>query len=145
MAKKGKATPPLPLGARAATFKPGFNPGSQAHETWKWEFYIRPDTDEANEKVAAVLARYSDDVRKYERCMALPGYDEKQFVYAVKKQMMDNVDKNAAIRGLYKAFVRYKEEGKIYRHRTPEQLEAAKNRRAKKLMGRSERKGARTS
>lgn len=143
MAKKGKVSPPLRLGAIATTHRPGQNSRRSAKmEPWKWEFYILPSTDEGNEKVVAVLSRYGD-VRTFERCMALPGYDEKQFVYAVKKQVMDFVERNTSITSHYKAWVRYEEGGKPYRYRTEEQKRKSKERRQKKLAKQAARKEAR--
>lgn len=130
MAKKGKATPPLRLGARAATYRPGFKANSKAHESWKWEFYILPNP-EANEALAGYLAM-RNIVEEHMRCMMLPGYAEKQFVYAVSKDVMDKVSANRDLRNTYKAFVRYEKDGKVHRYRTEEQIAAAKNRKAKK-------------
>lgn len=135
--------PPIPTkgapmvqkrGAISATYHPGFKAGGTAHETWKWKFFVLPNP-EANEALARYLAQRGI-VEEHVRCMALPGYAEKQLVYALRKDVMDKVSASHDLRNSYKAFVQYREDGKIYRYRTPEQIEAAKNRRTRKLMRR---------
>jgi hypothetical protein len=100
-------------------------------KAWEQEFYIRPKDDEANEKIARILARFGN-IEKYERSVELPGYSEKQGAYLVSKSIMNDVDNNKSVRNQYEAFVRKTEHGKLYRHRTPEQIARAKDRRAKK-------------
>ncbi len=109
--------------------------GTKDEKPWKPEFYILPNT-EANEFIGKYLAEL-DILEEHMRCMMIPGHDEKQFVYAVSKDVMDNkVGACRKLRNMYTAFVRKTKDGKLYRYRTPEQIVAAKNRRAKKLVRR---------
>lgn len=139
---KGKMTARPPrMGARRG---PGFNARpSQKLETWKWKFYIRPSSDEANEKIARILSRFGN-IEEYERSEKLPGYTEKQGAYMVPKFIMDDVDKNQSVRNQYEAFVQKTKDGKFYRHRTPEQIQDAKDQMVRNLVERAKRKEAKS-
>ena len=126
MSKKNKH---VRLGAITATSRPGFkvNKGNP----FTWEFYIRPNSDEANEKIAMYLKHFGDST-EFERSVQLPDYPNAQSVYAIKKYMVEDIEKNGALRGLYRAFVLKTLGGKIFRHRSPEQLEKARKRKLRK-------------
>jgi hypothetical protein len=130
MPKTKKKRAVVQLGAITGTFRPGFK-ANPRRNPWKWEFYIRPSTDEGNEFIAMYLKQFGD-IEEFKRNLELPGYPEKEPVYAVKKSIMDNIEKSPVFWNTCKAFVRYQEGGKIYRYRTAEQIEKARKRRAKK-------------